>query len=497
LKPIKQLAGQTAIYGLGTIVPRLLNYLLLTPFYTNIFQRGEYGVITELYAYAAFLFVLLTYGMETAYFRFAEKEKNPATVYSTSLTSLLTTSSFFLVLVLLFTQPLANLINYSANKEYIIYFAFIVGLDAFTAIPFARLRKENKAFRFAMIKIINVSVNIGFNLFFLILCPRLIAQNPDSAISLVYSEDIGVGYAFISNLIASSITLLLLFPEIFRIKLIFDRALLKRMLLYALPLLVVGLAGMVNEVADKILLKYLVVAPDGTADPANYAMEQVGIYGANFKLAILIMLFIQMFRYAAEPFFFAQAKGENPKQVYADVMKYFVVFCLLIFLGVTLYIDIFKYFIGSDFRSGLHVVPVILLANVFLGIFYNLSVWYKLTDLTKYGALMALMGASITVILNVILIPKFGYEGSAWAHFSCYFSMMVVSFFLGRKFYLVKYDLRTILGYIGLAVILFLIGNNTGIEHFALRLVVNSGLILVFVAVVFVFERKKIKKVIR
>ena len=497
MKPLTQLAGQTAVYGLGTIVPRLLNYLLLTPFYTNIFQRGEYGVITELYAYAAFLMVLLTYGMETAYFRFVEKEKDPDRVYGTALTSLFSTSLIFLILVLLFTQPIANLINYSANKEYIIYFAFIVGLDAIAAIPFARLRKENKAFRFAMIKIINVCVNIGFNLFFLILCPRIIAQNPESIISLVYSEDIGVGYAFISNLIATSVTLLLLFPEIFGIKKIFDRSMLRKMLKYALPLLVLGLAGMVNEVGDKILLKYLVVAPEGHADPAKYAMEQVGVYGANFKLAILIMLFIQMFRYAAEPFFFAQAKGENPKQVYADVMKYFVIFCLLIFLGVTLYIDIFKYFIGSDFRSGLHVVPIILLANVFLGIFYNLSVWFKLTDLTKYGALMAFVGASVSIALNVVLIPKFGYVGASWAHFSCYFTMMVLSFFLGRKFYRVQYDLKTILSYIFLAVALFLIGNNLNIEQLFTRLVVNSCLIIIFLLIVFIRERKKIRQVIK
>jgi O-antigen/teichoic acid export membrane protein len=434
--------------------------------------------------------------METAYFRFAEKESNPLKVYSTAITSLLTTSSIFLLIVLLFTQPLANLINYSANKEYIIYFAIIIGIDAFTAIPFARLRKENKAFRFAMIKIINVTVNIGFNLFFLLLCPKLIAQNPDSFVTLVYSEDVGVGYAFISNMIASFVTLLLLFPEIFRIKFLFDPTLLKKMLLYGLPLLVVGLAGMVNEVADKILLKYLVVPPAEVKDSAQFAMEQLGVYGANFKLAILITLFIQMFRYAAEPFFFAQAKEKNNKQVYADVMKYFVIFCLLIFLGVTLYIDLFQYFIGKEFRTGLHVVPIILMANVFLGIFYNLSVWYKLNDLTRYGAIMALIGATVTIVFNIILIPLFGYVGSAWAHFSCYFSMMVISFFWGRKYYPVNYELKSILGYIFLAVILFFTGNYLGIERLAPRLIVSTLLILVFLMVVFVFEKRKLKRVI-
>jgi O-antigen/teichoic acid export membrane protein len=482
LNPLKKLAGQTAIYGMGTIIPRLLNYLLLTPFYTNIFATGQYGIVTELYAYVAFLMVLLTYGMETAFFRYAELEKSSSVVYSTSLISLFTTSFVFIIFVSIFAQPIADLIQYSANKEYIVYFAFIVGIDAFSAIPFARLRQQNRALRFTIIKIINVCVNIGFNLYFLVLCPYLSEHNPQSPLLSVYSENVGVGYAFISNLIATLVTLLLLLPEIVRIKPVFDVSLIKRMLKYAYPLLIIGLAGMINEVADKILLKYLL--PDSTT-----ALAQVGIYGANYKLAVLMTLFIQMFRYAAEPFFFSEAKKKDAKRVYADVMKFFVIFCLIIFLFVMMYIDVVKYFIGPDFRSGLGIVPIVLLANLFLGVFYNLSVWYKLNNLTLYGALIAVAGACITIILNVALIPKIGYVGSAWGHFFCYFSMMIISFFWGRKVYPVNYDIKKILLYSTLAFALFGLSKILYIEKETIRLVINTFYLLVFFVVIYVFEK--------
>jgi len=486
LNPLKQLAGQTAIYGLGTIVPRLLNFLLLTPFYTRVFFQGEYGMVTELYAYVAFLMVLLTYGMETAYFRFVENAKNKNKVYTTALVSLLITSVIFIFLVILFAQPLADIIRYSANVEYIIYFALIIGIEAFTSIPFARLRQQKKPGRFAFIKIVNVVVNISLNFFFLWLCPLILDNNPDSIVGMVYSEEIGVGYAFISNLVATIVTLILLIPDIFKTRIQFDATLLRNMLTYSLPLLIVGLAGMVNEVSDKIFLKYL--WPD-----QETALDQVGIYGACFRLAVLMTLFTQMFRYAAEPFFFAQAKEINSKTVYADVMKYFIIFGLIIFLIVMLYIDIFKYFIGSNFHEGLNVVPIVLFANLFLGIFYNLSVWYKLTNLTRYAAVIAIIGAVITIILNVLLIPVIGYLGSAWAHFACYFVMMIISFFWGRKHYPVKYDLNKILFYIAIALLIFGISRILNIQELSLRLVINSVLIVLFVSIIFFRERSNLK----
>lgn len=487
MNPLKQLAGQTAVYGMGTIVPRLLNFLLLTPFYTRVFVKGEYGTVTELYAYVAFLMVLLTYGMETAYFRFVENAKNKDKVYTTALTSIFTTSTLFVILVVIFAQPLADIIKYSANVEYIIYFAFIIGIEAFTSIPFARLRQQQKPGRFAFIKIVNVLVNIFLNFFFLWLCPYLLKQNPDSIVGVVYSENIGVGYAFISNLVATVVTLLILIPDIFKTRIQFDGALLRSMLTYSLPLLVVGLAGMVNEVSDKIFLKYL------WPDPAT-ALDQVGIYGACFRLAVLMTLFTQMFRYAAEPFFFAQAKEKNSKTVYADVMKYFIIFGLIIFLVVMLYIDIFKYFIGSDFHEGLFVVPIVLFANLFLGIFYNLSVWYKLTNLTRYAAIIAICGAVITIILNIVLIPKIGYLGSAWAHFTCYFVMVVISYFWGRKYFPINYNLKRIFLYVLLALVLYTISNYVKVEVFVMQLLINTFLLSIFLVTVFKFEKPNLAK---
>lgn len=487
MNPLKQLAGQTAVYGMGTIVPRLLNFLLLTPFYTRVFVKGEYGTVTELYAYVAFLMVLLTYGMETAYFRFVENAKNKDKVYTTALTSLFTTSTLFVILVVIFAQPLADIIRYSANVEYIIYFAFIIGIEAFTSIPFARLRQLQKPGRFAFIKIVNVLVNIFLNFFFLWLCPYLLKSNPDSIVGLVYSENIGVGYAFISNLVATVVTLLLLIPDIIKTKIQFDSALLRSMLTYSLPLLVVGLAGMVNEVSDKIFLKYL--WPDRAT-----ALDQVGIYGACFRLAVLMTLFTQMFRYAAEPFFFAQAKEKNSKTVYADVMKYFIIFGLIIFLVVMLYIDIFKYFIGSGFHEGLFIVPIVLFANLFLGIFYNLSVWYKLTNLTRYGAVIAICGAAITIVLNIVLIPKIGYLGSAWAHFTCYLVMVVISYFWGKKYFPINYDLKRIFLYVLLALVLYTISNYIKPEQFIMQLLVNTALLTIFLATVYRFEKPNLAK---
>lgn len=476
---------------MGTIVPRLLNYLLLTPFYTRIFAEGEYGIVTELYAYVAFLLVLLTYGMETSFFRFAESEKNKDHVFSTALGSLFFTSLIFIIFASLFSNEIAELIRYESHPEYIIYFSLIVGIDAFTAIPFARLRQQNRAFRFAWIKIINVTVNIFFNFFFLFFCPLIIEQNPESALTLFYTPEIGVGYAFISNLIASSVTLLLLIPDIFSVKFSFHSPLLRRMLSYGFPLLLVGLFGMINEVSDKVLFKFLITVPEGVAEPQEYILSQLGIYGANYRLAVLMTLFIQMFRYAAEPFFFSHAKEENARSLYANVMKYFIIFCLLIFLTVTLFIDVFKYFIGPDFRVGLHIVPVILLANLLLGIFYNLSVWYKLTDKTRFGALIALAGAVITVALNILLVPKYGYTGAAWAHLACYFSMVILSYMLGRQHYPIRYDFKNIFFYFALAAGIFILSKYTGTGAKMLSLGINALYIILFLAFAVLLEKNK------
>lgn len=494
MKPLKKLAGQTAVYGMGTIVPRLLNYLLLTPFYTRIFVEGQYGIVTELYAYVAFLLVLLTYGMETSFFRFAESEKNKDRVFSTALSSLLLSSTVFIFLAVVFSGQLASLIRYDGHPEYIVYFGIIVGVDAFTSIPFAQLRQQNRAFRFAWIKIINVLTNILFNFFFLLFCPWFIENNPDSILQAVYDPAIGVGYAFISNLIASLVTLLLLLPDIIKTSYSFDSGLLRRMLSYGLPLLLVGLFGMINEVSDKLLFKFLITVPAHVSDPGNYVLGQLGIYGANYRLAVLMTLFIQMFRYAAEPFFFSNAREENAKRLYAYVMKYFVIFCLLIFLAVTLFIDIFKYFIGPDFRSGLGIVPIILMANLLLGIFYNLSVWYKLTDKTRFGALIAFSGAIVTIVLNILLVPRYGYTGAAWAHLSCYFFMVVLSFIGGRKYYRIAYDLRNIFFYFFAASLIYFISVKMPLPEGPAKYAAHAGYIAIFLFIAVILEWKKYRK---
>ena len=472
--PLKQLAGQTAIYGLSSIVGRLLNYLLV-PLYTRIFLTGEYGIVTEMYAYVAFLLVILTYGMETGYFRFASNHQNPRMVFSTALISLTITSLLFIGIVIASAGSISSLLGYPGNPEYVVWLGLIVGLDALTAVPFARLRQENKALRFALIRLINIGINIGLNLFWLVYCPA----HADSWVNAVYDPTIGVGYVFLSNLVASVATLIMLLPQI-AVKWNFNAVLWKQMMIYSLPLLVAGFAGMINETLDRILIKYL-------ADASN-AMEQLGIYGANYKVAILMTIFVQTFRFAAEPFFFNQAKSKDSRELYARVMHYFVIFCAVIFLGVMLYMDIVKLFIGSEFREGIHVVPILLMANFFLGIFFNLSIWYKLTNQTKYGAWLAIFGAILTLVFNIVLIPVMGYTGAAWATFFCYFAMMIASYFLGQKHFPVPYKVFRTGLYLIIAPGLWLLSLCLPVLFHPLFL--NSIIFAGFLFMVFVTERK-------
>lgn len=478
--PIKRLAGETAIYGLGTIIPRLLNYFLV-PFYTRIFAQGEYGQITELYAWVAILMVILTYGMETAFFRYAELEKSPKKVFNTATTVLLSTSAIFLFVIFFFIDGISASIQYEGHKEYILLLGVIVAIDAFTSLPFAYLRYQNKAKRFSAIKIISVVVNIVLNLLFVLILPRIYGGNISD--HWLYSETDLIGFVFVANLLSTLVSLLLLIPELKQFKIEVDPVLLKKLLAYGMPILVIGIAGMINEVSDKILLKYFL------PDKAN-AQAQIGIYGANYKLAILMMLFIQMFRYAAEPFFFRESGKKDAKEIYSKVMTYFVIFTWSIFLGVTLFIDIFKYFIGPAFWVGLQIVPIILAAKLFLGVFYNLSVWYKLTNKTIYGAVIAIIGAIITIVLNVILIPRIGYMGSAWANFACYGSVMAISYFWGRKVYKVDYNLKKIGLYSFLAIGIYFISLLRPIEPFSLQMLMNVALLFVYVLVVYLVERK-------
>ncbi|MCA1918074.1 MAG: oligosaccharide flippase family protein [Flavobacterium piscis] len=486
-KAIKNLAGQTAIYGLSSIIGRLLNYLLV-PLYTRIFIPEVYGIVTELYAYVSFLLILLTYGMETGFFRFAQDKSKFNSVYSTILTSLATTSILFVILIQLNLSSISEILRYSEHPEFIMWMAIIVSIDAFTSIPFAKLRLQNKAWKFAIFKLINISINIILNLYFYLLCPKLEISNPNSLLLYIYDGNIGVGYVFISNLVANIITLVILLPEILDVKFDFNRKLLKEILSYSWPLLIAGFAGMINETLDRAMLKYLVPLE-------NNPMEQLGIYGANYKLAILMTLFIQMYRYAADPFFFSNKNEENAKDLYALATKYFIICGLIIFLGVMLYLDIIKYFIGSKFHEGLKVVPILLLANLFLGIFYNFSIWYKLNDMTRYGAYLAVFGAAVTIILNLILIPIYGYVGSAWATFICYFLMTLLSYFWGQKYYYVPYKIKNSIIYLVLSLFIYFISILIKLEKLYLNMILNTVLFSGFLFFVYLNERKLLLRI--
>ena len=483
MNPFKKLASQTAIYGLPTIIGRLLNYFLV-PLYTYNFSTSEYGTVNEMYAYVSFLLIVLTYGMETALFNFSRLQDDKQKVYSTILTCVAFTSAVFIAGLTIFSQPIANAIQHSGHPEYITWFAWILGLDAVSSIAFAKLREQNKAKNFAIIKTLNIGVNIFFNVFFLWLCKSEFDHAKHSALAGLYNPQIGIGYIFISNLIASVVTLLILLPSILKAKFGLERSMLRTILAYALPLLVAGLAGMTNETMDRLLLKYIF--------PSNIALDQVGIYGACYKISIIMTMFIQTFRFAAEPFFFSHAKEQDAKYVYARVMDYFVIICMAIFLGTMMNISWIQYFIGKNFRSGLNVVPILLLANFCLGVFFNLSIWYKLADKTRYGAYLTIFGAAITLIGNFIFIPIYGYMASAWATLICYAAMMIVSYLIGNKYYPVNYDLKRVLGYIALSLLLFALSKYLELESYIFNLAAKNLLIVVFLIVVFIFERKNL-----
>ncbi len=447
---LKKLASQTAIYGLSSIFGRFLNYLLV-PLYTYYFTATEYGVVSEFYAYAGFFSVFLLLGFETGYFRFRNKEDTCKDItYSTALIFVLLVNIGFFSLILLSNQWLSAALNYANHPEYVLCFTLILTLDAVAAIPFARLRAENKAWRFAGIKILEILTTVGFSLFFIVYCPKLYAENPQSWLVQFYDPSLGILYIFIANLIASGCKFLLLAPELKGLAWGFDFALFKRLLRYSLPIVVIGFAGIINEMLDRALLKYLLPYD------LNTNLKMLGIYGACYKLSILMSLFIQAFRYAAEPFFFAYADKSDARQVYADVLKYFVIFCVAIFLLVTLFLDFFQYFVGKEFRAGLEVVPILLMANLCLGVYVNLSIWYKLTDRTLMGAGVSVAGALLTIALNWYWIPVLGYVGSAWATLVCYASMAFISYSLGQYYYPVAYQVKRVLAYILLGLGLYL-----------------------------------------
>jgi len=469
---VRTLAKQTAIYGFSTVVPRFLNYGIVTFFYTRIFTKAQYGVITELYAWMVLLLIVLTYGMETGFFRFSQNKDNYEKVYSTTLLSLLFTSSAFLILVNIFIGPVSAAFNYKDNHDYIRMFAAIVSIDAFAAIPFARLRRESRPVLFSIIKIANVVITLIAVVFLLVIAPGLYEKS-HGWFRQVYDPGFGVGYVFLANLIGSASTLLMLLPFIIITKPVFDKIIWAKMMNYSFPLLITGLSGSINDTLDKVILRRMTGEESGLAT--------VGEYGAGYKIAVLMALFIQMFRFAAEPFFFERAKYGNAKETYAFVMKYFIIIMLLVYLGINLYISGFQLIIDKDMRGAITVVPIVAMGYLFYGIYINHSIWYKINDLTRFGIYITLIGAVITVLINVLFIPVYGYMASAWAHVASYGSMIIMSFVFAEKRYKVNYDMKQYVPYFLLAITMVTCGRYFKYPGIAAELIINTVLMLIFI----------------
>ena len=476
--PLKRLFGQTAIYGLSSILGRLLNYLLV-PLYTAVFvDPSDYGVVSELYAWVAFLIVLLTFGMETAFFKFIQKEGTKEKTFTTALVSLLFVNGIFFLIIVLFNADIARLLLFEHHGEYILLLGAIVAVDAISSLPLAKLRAEEKALRFSLIQFSSIGVNIGLNL--ILMLGFVSSDHPER----------GILFILVANLIASLVKPVLLYKS-FRLKSSFDKSLFKKMVFYSLPLAIAGFAGIINETLDRILLKQMLYDPLIPAS-LNYAEAQVGIYSASYKLAMLVTIFLQAFRYAAEPFFFNQMNNENKNQIYVKVMDVFIGLVCVVFLLVALNIDIFKYFIQNEsYWIGLQVVPILLLANVFLGIYYNQSIWYKLSGQTRFGAYIALCGACITVSINILFIPNYGYMACAWATLIVYFFQMVLSYLLGQKHYPIPYNIWKFFLYTGSTLGLYLLAIQIEIDGFYLNLAFRNGLLIIFVTGFLYFEKSR------
>lgn len=484
---LKKLAGQTVIYGLTTIVGRFLNYLL-TPLHTSIFPAADFGIITEMYAYIAVLNVIYTYGMETAYFRFATKDTSQSIkVYNNSLSIVLISSLFFSGLIYFFANPIATLLDYPAQGNIVKWIAAILALDAIVAIPFARIRLLNKVYLFAGAKISSIFLNIFFNIFFLMICPLVATEGRmvwmhDFVMSF-YKPEHSIAYVFVANLLSNLAYLPFLIPSFRGLRLTINFPQLKEMLVYGFPILIMGIAGTVNEMFSRIMLKELL--------PNNFYEGQssetaLGIFGACYKMAVFMTLAIQAFRFASEPFFFSNAKDKNAPELFAKVMKYFVIVCMVIFLLVSVNKDFFAHILikRDEYMQGLGIVPILLMAYVFMGIYFNLSIWYKLTDKTYWGTIIAIIGAIVTVVVNYIMIPLWGYQGSVWATFFCYFAMAVISYVIGQKYFPIPYPLYSILGYMAVGVCLLMYFSSmhlSGVQQF----LVGNGFVLAYVLIVF------------
>lgn len=478
----KKLFQQTFIYGLATVLPRMLSFLLV-PLYTEILPKEEYGEISVIFAYFVLFNVILAYGMETAFFRFYNKQSNKAEVLSTSGISLVVSSILFFGIAII-SQEWISAIS-GIPLQYIELAIWILLLDALVIIPFAWLRASEKPMRYAVIKIINVAVNLGLNVFFLLYLKELVESS--EILETLYIPDFEISYVFIANLIASSLTLLLMLPFYTKIDFKFNATLWKSMMKYAFPVLIAGIAFSINEVFDRIMLDYLL--------PADIARSEIGAYSACYKLALFMTLFATAFRLGIEPFFFSHAESKNAAHTYAQITNYFVVFGSLILVGVIVFVDLLKLILiqNDTYWEAMEIVPLILLANLFLGIYHNLSVWYKITDRTKFGGYISLAGAVLTIALNLLLIPLISYTGSAIATLAAYGLMMLLSFYFGQKYYPIPYNLKKIGGYLSLSIFI------SALSFYVFRgnYFVGIPLLLLFIGIVYFSEKDQILKIIK
>ena len=450
----------TAIYGLSSIIGRFLNYLLV-PLYTAKMSAasGGYGVITNMYAYTALVLVLLTFGMETTYFRFTNKtHEDSMTVYSTTLISVGTVALCFVALIFLFITPLSNLMGYGDHPSYVWVMGVTVAIDAFLCIPFAYLRQQKKALKFAALKLLNIMVTILLNVIY-----------------FAWMDGNEVGYAFYINLCCSAMLVFCLFKELTGFRYVFDKALLRRMLSYSWPILILGVAGILNQAADKMIFPYIYKGSD--------MLEQLGIYGACSKIAMIMAMITQAFRFAYEPIVFAGVKDKGQHEMYAQAMKYFIIFTLLAFLMVVGYMEILKYIVRNpDYWVGLKVIPIVMAAEIMMGIYFNLSFWYKVIDKTLWGAIFSGIGCAVLLTVNVIFVPVYGYMACAWGGFAGYGVAMLISYFIGQKYYPIDYPLKDIAIYILLAVVFFFLMKFAASWHPVASVAFNTLLIGVFVA---------------
>lgn len=481
MNPLKQLAGQTAIYGLSSIVARIINFFFV-PLYTRMLTTGNYGLASELLAYIALLQVVLTFGMETGFFRFASKDKDRAgIIFSTAVISLGTTSLSFLAIVLLFSDQLSLFAGHPV--AYIIYTALILVIDCFTAILFAELRFQNKAWKFAMFRSIKILSEVGFNLLLFFALPAYFITHPGSWLLNFMPATPDYGYILLAILLSCIVSLVLFIPRLLNLHLVFSRKQFQELLIYSLPLMIAGLPGVANDFISRIFFRFF--APDTLP-----WQDQLGIFNANVKLAVFMVLFVQMFRYAAEPFFFSSAQRDDMKKVYADVMKYFVAFCVLIFLGIAMYPEMFALFLGKEFRSGIEVLPIMLIANILLGIVFNLSMWYKLSGKTQFALTITLLGLGINLAINVIFMPVYGYMAAAWGYLFSYLAMVIFSYYLSRKYYPIPYEWKTIVLYFGTGIAIYLFSVVTAPSSLIAKMALNTLYIMAFV--IFVLKRERI-----